>query len=608
MEIPDTDAGPQQPLPAAAAPPVAAPAAGATAPTPDTGATSMGPGSPATPSTGAAPAAQPSAVTVAPDGTAQPQSMASKVYHGILSALGGANDVTLSRDADGKMVATSVAKTPGAQWKTIIAGALAGLGAAAANAGTGPGSMTRGLGLGIQAGQHMQQQQQQKKEDTANQNYDEQQKALVRKAQLQQMAVQTAASSFSLERAGVEASSLDAKQLNDHMNWIRDNGGESVGPGTFKSFADLTAYAKNDPTLAADIAHGRIAVVPHIQDGKVAGIEAARVPDQWGNQMNDKPLPIDRMGPSKDGGPPTWTTEMIPAGTIKNSDYNAAVLATVAQRAKIDGDKVEGDYKKAQIRNQNSETAEHYATANKTKTETRVLNEATDAGQIAQNAQQLVEGTMDPSNLSKRSKAYDATLAAANAYSIKTSGHPFDVARAAGDYKAATNQNTVNKLNLLNSLTGRDNQSGNLGTVVAMSNALHQSNFPPLNNVEQWAKLTAGNPQIAAYHAALLETSEQVGNILQGGGNATSDTKLKAAASVLNQNFNARQMAATATTLRGLLANRKAEIIGNNRYLQSWHGQPSGPQGVMVTDPAGGVHTFPDQASADKFKTAAGIK
>lgn len=414
MEIPDTDAGPQQPPPAAAAAPAAAPDAGATASTPNTGATSMGPGSPATPSTGAAPAAQPSAVTVAPDGTAQPQSMASKVYHGILSALGGANDVTLSRDADGKMVATSVAKTPGAQWKTIIAGALTGLGAAASNAGTGPGSMTRGLGLGIQAGQHMQQQQQQKKEDTANQNYDEQQKALVRKAQLQQMAVQTAASSFSLERAGVEASSLDAKQLNDHMNWIRDNGGESVGPGTFKSFADLTAYAKNDPTLAADIAHGRIAVVPHIQDGKVAGIEAARVPDQWGNQMNDKPLPIDRMGPAKDGGPPTWTTEMIPAGTIKNSDYNAAVLATVAQRAKVDGDKVENDYRKSQIRNQNSETAEHYATANKTRVETKNLTEK-DANdpEVAQLGEGIARGNLTEDQIpgfGKKKAAVEAYL------------------------------------------------------------------------------------------------------------------------------------------------------------------------------------------------------
>jgi hypothetical protein len=558
------------------------------------------------PPTPQAPPAQPSGVTVSPDGTARPQSIPSRVYHGILDALGGTNDVQLSRDASGKMIATSVAKTPGAQWKQIIGGALAGLAGGAGQ--VGPGKFGRAAGAGINAGMQQAQQQQKAKVDAANADYDEQQKTLVRKAQLQQIAVQTAASSFSLERAKVNAEALDSKMLNDHMDWIKDNGGSEVG--TFKDYAAVSQYAKNDPALAADIAHGRIAVTPHIENVKaedgtehqqVTGIDVARVPDQWGNQLNDKDLPIDRMVPGADGKPATWETETIPAGTIKNSDYNAAVLATVAQRAKAEGDVVEENYKKAQTREANSE-------ANKNNVEAKQLNEAGDTATIQSNAAQLVHGSMDPANLSKRSKTYDATLAAANDISMRETGKPFDTAKATADYKFASNPQTKNTLNYLNSLTGRDNNGGNLGTVIQLSTALHQGKFPALNDADQWAKLSSGNPQVAAYRAALVETSDQIAKILQGGGtgNGTSDKKLEQAQDLLDRGFNTQQMAAVANTMRDLLGNRKKEMIGDNRYLTQWYG--SGQTQITVTDPKGGTHIFGSQADADKFKKLAGIQ
>ena len=588
------------------------PAPAPQSPAPDAGTTPMNPEAAA-----ASASPQPNQVNVTPDGQVTQPNIMQRAYHGILAALGGSNDVTLTRDPDtGKMVATTVAKTPGSQWKQIIGGALTGL-AATANAGTGPGSTARALALGTGAGIQSGQQQQQQKVQQANEDYDEQQKALVRKASLQQMAVQTANASFSLERTKREAADFDAKQLNDHMAWLRDNGGTDIG--TFKDFAAVSEYAKNDPTLAADIAHGRVAVTPAIatvqgKDGQstqqVTGIQVARVPENWGNELNDKPLPIQRMVPGVDGKPPTWVTETIPAGTIKNNDYNAAVLAQVTAQTKLAGDKAENDLRAEQVKTQATERAKNLAAANesnsaaaKTRAETEQLNNASSDGEIQANAKQLVDGTMDPANLSKRSKTYDSTLAAANAYSLRTTGKPFDAAKAAGDYKFATNQNTYNTLNFLNSLTGRDNQSGNLGTVVAMSQKLGQSQFPPLNDVEQWAKLSAGNPQIAAYRAALTETSDQIAKILQGGGSGsgTSDAKLKQAGDLLNRNFNASQITATADTLRTLLANRKEEVIGDNRYLQKWHGAPAPAGMVTVQIPGQPAGQIP-QSALDQFR------
>lgn len=339
---------------------------------------------------------------VTPQGVRKP-SVLERAYHGILSALGGSDDVQLHRDpTTGTMIATKVAKTPGAQWKQIIGGALTGI-AGASQVGNGPGQKTRALGAGIAAGQNMAEKQQQQKVDAANQDYDEQQKLIVRKAQLQKMAVETSTAAFAAERMKIDAAAFDAKALNDHMKWIQDNGGTDLG--TFQNFADIAAHAKDNPTLAADIAHGRIAVVPHIvtttdadgvQHQTVAGVQAASVPEKWGEDLNDKPLPISRMVPGKDGKPPTYTTEMIPAGTIKNKDYNAAVLAQVTEQTSYEGKIAENKYKTEQVALAKSEESEHYSAAAKNKAEATALSTASDGATINDNAKQLVEGTIGP--------------------------------------------------------------------------------------------------------------------------------------------------------------------------------------------------------------------
>jgi hypothetical protein len=79
-----------------------------------------------------------------------------KVYHGVLNALGGGGDVAYQRDPQtGKMTAVPVATGPGTQWKKIIAGGVAGFSAAAAAQGTGPGSTMRAAGAGTAAGLRM---------------------------------------------------------------------------------------------------------------------------------------------------------------------------------------------------------------------------------------------------------------------------------------------------------------------------------------------------------------------------------------------------------------------------------------------------------------------
>jgi hypothetical protein len=186
----------------------------------------------------------------------------------------------------------------------------------------------------------------------------------------------------------------------------------------------------------------------------------------------------------------------------------------------------------------------------------------------------LIEGNMDPTQLSKRSADYNLKIQQANQYSMEKYGKPFDMAKAQSDYKYSTNANTQNTLKFLNSLTGADNKSGNLGALVGLSNKITRTDFPALNDAEAWARLQTGDPAMASYYAAVTEVSDQVAKILQGGGtgNGTSDTKLKQAEELFNKKFSKDQIVGVAGTLRTLLANRKVEMIGDNRYLLKQYG------------------------------------
>lgn len=222
-------------------------------------------------------------------------------------------------------------------------------------------------------------------------------------------------------------------------------------------------------------------------------------------------------------------------------------------------------------------------------------------------AQQLATGNIAPSDLSKRatgSSPYNSILSAADAYAMATTGQHFNIAQAQRDYTFATNANTQNTLNYLKSLVGTNDGSGNLvggnlqSLIAASNQRLPNTNptnsfggtaagsfpagsqgLPALNDTEQWLKLEAGNPQMAAYNATLTETSDQIAKILQGGGSGgTSDAKLAQAQALFQKGFTPNQVSAVATALQTLLTNRAKGIIGNNVYLSDYANDLNIPQ------------------------------
>lgn len=195
-------------------------------------------------------------------------------------------------------------------------------------------------------------------------------------------------------------------------------------------------------------------------------------------------------------------------------------------------------------------------------------------------ATQLVNGQIAPSELSKRTTgttSYSDVLTAANLYSQSVNGTTFNISKADRDYKYANAPATQNTLNYLSSLVGSKNtdgsyDGGNLTDLVNLSNSIDRSNFPALNDATQWAKLSTGDPQIAAYYTTMLEVSDQVAKILQGGGSGsgTSDAKLAQAAALFQKGFSKDQVKAVAGSLIPLLSNRAKGMLRDNPYLSDY--------------------------------------
>jgi hypothetical protein len=223
----------------------------------------------------------------------------------------------------------------------------------------------------------------------------------------------------------------------------------------------------------------------------------------------------------------------------------------------------------------------------------REFNLTNDPQMAASIAQDLVEHNMDPEQLSKRatkgSDSYNRILEAANTYSMNKFGVPYDIAQATTDYKQAQNPQVQATLKLLNSV------GPNLQEVLNASNKLPRTQYPALNDVQAWARLQTGNPDITAFHTAAVEVGDQIAKILQGGtGSSTSDAKLKQASDILNSSFTPQQLQANITTLNELLGNRKAAIIGDNSYLK----KQFSPQAQNPSQASAQTHIFDPQAWA----------
>jgi hypothetical protein len=209
------------------------------------------------------------------------QSYGSKVYRGIMNALGGSQDVTFDRDETGKMVAHTTPSTPGMQWKRIISGALTGF-EGGQEAGTqGPGGAMRGLAGGIKAGAAGRQAQETRERGQADEDYKAKLETATGNLNRSLLANKVAQSTWELGDEQRKAEQADLDLFNNYQQMIQTGGPGTDEVGVFKNFEEAQAATNQYKQLHNIHAEGRTFLIPNIVNGQKQGVRAAVVTPDW---------------------------------------------------------------------------------------------------------------------------------------------------------------------------------------------------------------------------------------------------------------------------------------------------------------------------------------
>lgn len=201
---------------------------------------------------------------------------------------------------------------------------------------------------------------------------------------------------------------------------------------------------------------------------------------------------------------------------------------------------------------------------------------------------QLVEGGMDPSQLSKRSADYNAKLEAASAYSLAKYGKPFDIAKAQSDYTYSKSPQTQNTLKALDNII---QPNGAIDIAKKAAAGLPALNSATLNKVFNLANEEFGDHRITDFHTAMLGLADNYSKI-QGGGVST-DSNRKQSLDLLKDAYSRGQLNGAMDIMRQDLASVKSSKIGDNRYLIRQYGAPQTQSQQNTAPPAGATMKVP---------------
>jgi hypothetical protein len=296
---------------------------------------------------------------LSPDEKLKQDSMGSKIYHGVMGALGGTQDVVQTGiDAKGNPIYSTTQMTTGMQWKKIISGALTGM--SAGSQVKGPGSPMRALGAGYQAEQEQLEQQKQDKQKQVQQTFQNQQSAAKNSAEVSMMTNSTAESAFRLSREKVKASEEDIDRMNKVQGMLAD-----APPGSsrflqhFANMDDVTKAFSQDPSLHDAHAQGQIVAVPHVNaDGVVEGVDAAFVTKGWMDQKATKDF-VFKTQRFQDGKMQD-VSFTIPAGSYSNGDLMKLMMGQAKDSMEAHWKQVETQSK---VKLEAGQTAESYGKA-----------------------------------------------------------------------------------------------------------------------------------------------------------------------------------------------------------------------------------------------------
>ncbi len=183
----------------------------------------------------------------------------------------------------------------------------------------------------------------------------------------------------------------------------------------------------------------------------------------------------------------------------------------------------------------------------------------------------LVEGHGDLADLPRRGTAggFYNVLQAADNYSRRVYGVPFDWEQASLDFTYAKNARTNDVLGQIRSLAGRDG-SYSLDVTEAAARNLPQYNLQLWNKLVSKGETQFGSQAITNFHTSLLDFADLYAKVM--GGTGGSDTARQQALDLIQDAYSKNQLSGAFKILRADLDARARGIIGRNRYLHKQYG------------------------------------
>jgi hypothetical protein len=174
------------------------------------------------------------------------------------------------------------------------------------------------------------------------------------------------------------------------------------------------------------------------------------------------------------------------------------------------------------------------------------------------NAQQLVDGTLLPSMLSKRGTTYNATLARANKLNLEQTGKPLNFIKMQLDYEGA--KRFVSSLNGPNMVRFQGLAASVVNTideVKRLGNELKQGSVQKWNQAKRGTILqlygnTPQSEQAAQYLAAVTTLKEEFASLVQGGFSPT-ESAFALAHQQVNGNYGVRDLNASLSEVQRLI-------------------------------------------------------
>src|SRR5262249_699292 len=177
---------------------------------------------------------------------------------------------------------------------------------------------------------------------------------------------------------------------------------------------------------------------------------------------------------------------------------------------------------------------------------------------------QLVEGQLDPAQLSKRGSTYSYYLEQADRYSREQYGTQFDAGQASIDYAYARNPQTQNTLRMINGMTEK---GGAIEIAQNAAKSLPQFDSQTANKVFSTVETEFGSTSATNFHTAMLGFADEYSKVMGGG--VSSDTGRQQALDILKDSYSKGQLSGAISIMKQDITARKRAMVRDNPTLKA---------------------------------------